>query len=230
MRDHAHSIAQKTTFWLLHSMIVLFCLWLTYYSGVQTIGELLGYQWALGDTLRAQILLCCALLYLMRHAITLFYFLVRRVDWGEVFGLLVFFAMFEIILLLTGGGAFRTITIALNWIDLLAFLLLLAGSYLNSYSEMQRKWWKANSANKGRCYTLGLFKHSIHINYFGDMVLFTGWCLFTQNMWTLALPLLMTGMFIFLHIPGLDRYLSERYGEEFDTYAATTKKLIPFIY
>jgi protein-S-isoprenylcysteine O-methyltransferase Ste14 len=35
---------------------------------------------------------------------------------------------------------------------------------------------------------------------------------------------------VFLNVPALDRYLAERYGEEFQAYAARTKKLIPFVY
>ena len=114
--------------------------------------------------------------------------------------------------------------------DILALGLLLLGSYLNTYSELQRKWWKNNSANKGHCYTEGLFKYSMHINFFGDVVLFTGWVLFTHNIWTLLLPLMMMYMFISFHIPALDEYLVKRYHEEFKMYANKTKKFIPFVY
>ena len=51
------------------------------------------------------------------------------------------------------------------------------GSFLNSFSELQRKWWKARPENKGRCYTLGLFSLARNINYTGDVVLFGGWAL-----------------------------------------------------
>ena len=70
----------------------------------------------------------------------------------------------------------------------------------------------------------------MHINYFGDTIMFAGWCLFTSNAWTLVVPLIMASMFIFYHIPGLDFYLEGRYGEEFQVYSDRTKKFIPFIY
>ena len=70
----------------------------------------------------------------------------------------------------------------------------------------------------------------MHINYFGDSVSFTGWAILTATWWTFLLPLLMTAMFIFMHIPGLDLYLAERYGEPFKEYAAHTKKFMPFVY
>jgi len=140
-----------------------------------------------------------------------------------------FIALFEIGLLLVGGLLIPE-TYQFSTIDYLFLALFLFGSYLNTYSELQRKWWKNNVQNRGKVYTQGLFSHSMHINFFGDVVLFSGWSFMTHNLWTLGLPLLMLVSFIFFHIPALDSYLSSRYGEAFDTYAKNTKKLIPFIY
>ena len=145
-------------------------------------------------------------------------------------GLTLFYGSVRDWLLLVGGGAFRDEAIGLGWRDTLAVVLLLLGSFLNSYSELQRKWWKKDPINKGHCYTKGLFKYSMHMNYFGDTVMFTGWCLFTSCVWTLAVPLIMAGLFIFYHIPGLDSYLAGRYGKEFELYSDRTKKFIPFLY
>ena len=229
-RAHERSIAQKWTFSIGHLAIVLICAWLIYGNGWEAIGAAFGKTWHLADISRAQILLACAFIYWFRHAITLFYLLERKVEWSEVLGLLVFFSLFEIGLLLLGGGAFRDYSIGLGFLDLVALILFFFGSYLNSFSEIQRKRWKADPANKGHCYTKGLFGYSMHINYFGDTVLFTGWCLFTYNFWIIGFPLLMGFSFVFLHIPGLDSYLAERYGEEFKIYSEKTKKFIPFIY
>lgn len=229
-RSHGKSVAEKTVFMLGHFIIVLVCAWIVFFEGVSKIGILFEKNWYLSDINRGYVLLSCAFLYWVRHAITLFFLIVRKVEWSEVIGLLFFIAIFEIGLVVVGGGAFRDYSIGLGWFDLLALFFLLFGSYLNSFSEIQRKWWKEDLSNKGRCYTEGLFKYSMHINYFGDTVLFIGWCLFTYNFWTLGLPILMAGMFIFIHIPGLDSYLSERYGNEFKAYAEMTKKFVPFIY
>ena len=229
-RSHGLSVVEKTTFILGHLVIVLACTWIVFFEGLTKLGILFDQNWYLSDFKRAYILLACAFLYWLRHVVTLFYLLVRKVEWSEVFGLLPFIALFEIGLLTLGGGAFRDYSIELGWLDILALVFLLFGSYLNSISEIQRKWWKKDPTNKGHCYTDGLFTLSMHINYFGDTVLFTGWCLFTYNYWTLGLPILMAGMFIFMHIPGLDSYLTERYGEEFKTYAENTKRFVPFIY
>lgn len=229
-RTYGRSIFQKLTFTTLHLISVLVCTWLSFLSGWETLGSLFGNDWSFADPLRAKIMAAIAFIYWLRHLITLFYLLERKVDWSEVLGLSLFIAFFEIGLVLLGGGAFRDYVIDLSWLDAAALSLLLIGSYLNSYSEIQRKWWKKDPANKGRCYTKGLFSLSIHINYFGDTVLFTGWCLLTYNFWTLSLPLLMGLTFVFYHIPGLDSYLEERYGEEFRKYTKKTKRFIPFVY
>ena len=100
---------------------------------------------------------------------------------------------------------------------------------MNSWSELQRKWWKAKAENKGRCYTLGLFNWSRNINYFGDVVLFGAWALASGAWWNAWVPTAMAAMFYFHHIPEKESYLSERYKTEWPAYVAKTKSFIPFL-
>ena len=213
VRIHAPSRAEKRMFIALHGLSLLAC-------------AFVAFGMDLPNPMRAKALVLVAALYFARHLITLFYLLMRRVDWGEVLGLSAFMAAFEIGFVWLGGQS----TAPFGALDVLGLGLLACGSYLNTGSEVQRKWWKADPANKGHCYTMGLFRYSMHINFFGDVVLFSGWALLTANLWALGLPLLMGLMFVFIHIPGLDAYLAQRYGDEFTAYAAKTKKLIPFVY
>jgi len=229
-RSHDRSIPEKTVFFVGHLAIVLLGAWFVWMEGMSRLGDVFGMDWRLADILRARLLWGCILLYWIRHAITLGYLLKRKVAWSEVLGLLVFFAFFEIGLLLLGGGVIREEARNMGLPDLLAVLLVLGGSFLNSYSELQRKWWKSRIENQGHCYTQGLFKYSMHINYFGDTLLFGGWCLLSANYWTLLFPLVMGFSFIKFHIPGLDAYLAERYGEEFQEYARRTKHFMPWVY
>lgn len=104
-----------------------------------------------------------------------------------------------------------------------------AGSWLNTYSELQRKWWKARPENKGRCYTQGLFALSRNINYFGDVVLFAGWALATGAWWNAWVPLSMALLFYFHHIPDKEEYLSKRYERDWPGYVNETKAFIPFV-
>merc|ERR1719291_1211092 len=72
----------------------------------------------------------------------------------------------------------------------IASVLYVLGSFLNTYSELQRKIWKRDRDNQGRCYTLGLFSLSHNINYFGDTMLFAGWAIATGNMVNLWAPII----------------------------------------
>lgn len=228
-RGHHPSRVQKLVFFLLHGFTVGCSAYLLG-GGFLEVGNWFGESWEVVDFWRGFVLWLASFFYFVRMGITLFYLLQRRVGWGEVFMLSLFISFFEISACAVGSGIFRSCSIPLNEMDWLAIGLVLLGSFLNTYSELQRKWWKQEPANQGRCYTKGLFAFSRHINYFGDNVLFTGWCLLTANFWFLIVPILMAISFLFYHIPSLESYLEERYGEEFREYAQRTKKFIPFIY
>jgi steroid 5-alpha reductase family enzyme len=120
--------------------------------------------------------------------------------------------------------------VKINALDYSGIILFLIGSWMNTQSEYTRYIWKKNEDHKGKLYTAGLFKYSMHINYFGDIILFTGFALITQSFSLLIIPLVMALNFIFFIIPRLDKYLASKYGDEFNEYAARTKKLIPGIY
>ncbi|WP_298260156.1 DUF1295 domain-containing protein [uncultured Litoreibacter sp.] len=217
-RSHDSSLWPKRVFASLHGIIVLACLWVAFGGG----------EWP--DGLRAKVLALCALLYFLRHLVTLFVLLQRRVEMSEVWGLLLFMAIFEVGFLLLGAGGLSGQARPFRPVDWAGIGLVLCGSYLNTGSELQRRKWKQNPASKGHCYTGGLFAYSAHINYFGDSVLFTGWAILAASAFAFAIPIMMTLLFIFFHIPALDTYLAERYGDEFKTYAGKTAKFMPFVY
>ena len=52
--------------------------------------------------------------------------------------------------------------------------LFLLGSCLETGSELQRKAFKADPANKGKLYYGGLFALAQHINYTGEVLWYTG--------------------------------------------------------
>ena len=117
-----------------------------------------------------------------------------------------------------------------SWLSFcLSFFLYSLGSWLNTWSELQRKWWKASPENKGHCYTLGLFSLSRNINYLGDVLLFFGWAAATGRWWNLWAPATMAASFYFYHIPDKEKYLAERYTSEWARYAESTTSFIPYI-
>lgn len=175
---------------------------------------------------RQVILLACAVIYVIRAAVTLFVFVKRKIPWWEAAwgGGLIGFVLFAFLFhgLLTPQP--------LGIVDAVGALLYLTGSYLGTGSEYSRHVWKGHPRNRGHLYTEGLFRYSRHINYFGDLLIFGGFAVLTQELWTGIVPLAMTLSFVLLLIPAHDAYLASRYGVEFDEYARRTKKLIPLIY
>ena len=115
-------------------------------------------------------------------------------------------------------------------VEITGILFYLSGSYINTHSEYCRHVWKLKEKNKGQLYTQGLFSLAMHINYFGDIVLFTGLAMITNSLSMFVIPLVMALNFVFFIIPFLDRYLEKKYKDEFKDYSKKTKKLIPMIY
>jgi protein-S-isoprenylcysteine O-methyltransferase Ste14 len=179
-----------------------------------------------GDFLRRILLMFFLVFYILRLSITVFIFLKRKMSWLETILIagLMSFVLFSFAKV--GGNNYQPV----GALDCFSIFLYLFGSWLNTYSEYTRHVWKKQEVNKGRLYTEGLFKYSMHINYFGDIVLFTGFALITYSFSLLVIPLIMALNFIFFIIPRLDKYLAKKYGEEFKEYAGRTKKLIPMIY
>jgi len=179
-----------------------------------------------GDIGRQVTLLACCVVYAARLSVTLFVFLRRRIAWWEgVLGSVLFpFLLFCYAYI--GGSQDQPI----GGIDALGIALYAVGSYLGTRSELSRHVWKMRLENQGHLYTQGLFKYSRHINYFGDLVLFSGFALITHDTWAFVVPLAMALSFVLVIIPAHDAYLADRYGAEFDAYARRTKKLIPLVY
>eukprot|EP01062_Namystynia_karyoxenos_P032589 TRINITY_DN24030_c0_g1_i1.p1 TRINITY_DN24030_c0_g1~~TRINITY_DN24030_c0_g1_i1.p1 ORF type:complete len:268 (+),score=90.64 TRINITY_DN24030_c0_g1_i1:96-806(+) len=103
------------------------------------------------------------------------------------------------------------------------------GSWLNSWSELQRKFWKADPANAGRCYTLGLFSLSRNINYLGDVVLYSGWAIASGVWWNVWVPAMTAAIFYFHHIPDKEKYLRQRYAADWPAYERRVKSFVPFL-
>jgi protein-S-isoprenylcysteine O-methyltransferase Ste14 len=179
-----------------------------------------------GNAARQLLFLSCGLIYLVRFIICMFVFLKRHISWLE--GGLVSFLFFMMFYLFgTSAGSHPE---ALGVIDLGGVCLYLVGSIVNTLADYQRFAWKRRSENKGRLYTQGLFRHAMHINYFGDSVLYIGLALITREWVCLYVAIGISANFIILQIPMLDRHLKNRYGGAFDEYAKQTKKFIPFVY
>jgi len=223
--EQKFSLLPKIVFLTTISAVTLFAAYLMF-TDVSELPELLKPYAINGNFIRQIVLLSCLIFYVLRLFITVFVFLKRTWAWSEMLFVtgLMSLALFSFAKI--GGNSNQPIGAS----DSFAIFIYLIGSWLNTYSEFTRNMWKKKAENKGRPYTVGLFKYSMHINYFGDIVLFSGLALMAQSFSLLIIPLAMASSFIFFIIPRLDKYLAIKYGDEFKEYASRTKKFIPGIY
>ena len=119
---------------------------------------------------------------------------------------------------------------SIDVIDYLGILIFVVGSFINTCSEIQRHLWKEKAENRRKIYTEGLFKYSMHINYFGDLLWVIGYTIITRNILALIIPLFLFLFFSYYNIPKLEIHLCRRYGKQFYDYEKITKRFIPFIY
>lgn len=190
------------------------------------LSDLLKHGRVQGNSWRQIIMLSCSLVYFIRLTIGLFVFLKRKIGWFEG-GLVscLFFLMFYLF-----GVSAGSHPEPIGVLDIVGIILFLAGSSINTLAEYQRFAWKRKTENQGRLYTRGLFKYSMHINYFGDGVCYVGLALITLEAVCLLISIGIIVNFIVLQIPMLDRHLSRKYETEFKKYAKRTKKFVPFTY
>jgi len=220
-------IAPRLFVTLVHLAAVSVVAWLLLGGGLQAVAAWCGSAWPLASSARRWLLLACGLVYFMRVSITIFYLMQRKMGWGEAAIIGGWVAFIHILFAYFGG---TNPTILRPAVATLALILYVSGSMLNTGSELQRKWWKGHLENKGRLYTQGLFRYAMHINYFGDELLFTGYALLTGVAWALIVPTVMLAGFVLFNIPELDRHLRKHYGDDFEDYSRRTKKFVPFVY
>ena len=222
----AASRPQKLFLLAAHLLTLAFAWWLLFANGIAQAGHAIGTSWAAGDPLRRALLLAAAAVYFLRLRFTTFVFLKRMMTWSEASTIAVWLLVITLVYAIAGG----IVTASIGPLGWAGIALYLVGSAINSGSEYQRMLWKRDPRHHGHLYTEGLFSLSMHVNYFGDLVLFTGWSLIAGNPWTLLVPAAMFAGFAFANIPMLDRYLARRYGAEFTEWQARTARLIPFVW
>jgi protein-S-isoprenylcysteine O-methyltransferase Ste14 len=188
------------------------------------VSQLLGSDAA---ALRQGVLISCAAVYVLRMILAVFVIQRRAIGWLE--GATVGTWMF-VIHTFFGSIASRGDGPPTSWTLIGGGLLYVVGSAVSTVSELQRMQWSGLPEHRGKIYTGGLFRFAVHVNYTGDVLLFSGYAWLTGQPVTLAVPALMLLLFVTVHIPKMDRHLHEHYGRAFDEYAECTAKLVPYIY
>jgi len=223
--QYDNSILNKIVFCGCILITLLATLWLMFADDAASDTWLKQYQLS-GDLARRILIAACLIIYFVRLQVTVWVFQKRKWTWLETITITVLMSFVLYSFARVGGSNQQVV----GYVEAIGIILYLSGSYLNTHSEYDRHVWKLKAENQGHLYTRGLFSLSMHINYFGDIVLFTGLAMATHSLSMLVIPLIMALNFVFNIIPSLDRYLEKKYKDEFSDYARTTKKFIPLIY
>jgi steroid 5-alpha reductase family enzyme len=83
----------------------------------------------------------------------------------------------------------------LTWLDGIGILLWAVGFFFEAAGDLQLTRFKADSSNKGKLLSSGVWKYSRHPNYFGDASQWWGYYLIAVaagGWWTVLSPILMT--------------------------------------
>lgn len=118
-------------------------------------------------------------------------------------------------------------------------LLIWAGGFLiETIADIQKYRFNARAANKGHWIDQGLWSHSRHPNYFGEISMWVGIFIFAapflnswQLVWASLSPLWITGLLLFVTgVPPLERSAERKWGKlkAYQAYKRHTSVLIPW--
>lgn len=103
-----------------------------------------------------------------------------------------------------------------SWTRGLGLGLFCLGSFVETYSELQRKDFKDQPVNKGKVFMSGLFGLARHVNYGGYLIWRSGFAMFGGGLpWAAVVISYFLWYFSNLGVPALDEYCSERVSHPF---------------
>ena len=137
----------------------------------------------------------------------------------------VYLACLPVFLGMRIGGEVGLLSIIGIWVTLFAI-------WLAYEADAQMRTFRSNSLNKGRIMNQGLWKHSRHPNYLGEILTWWGVWLVTIGIdpglwWTGIGAISINIMFIFVSIPMMDRRSASR-RPEFVQHIKESNALLPF--
>jgi steroid 5-alpha reductase family enzyme len=185
-----------------------------------------GFPVGTGDNTRRNFILLAMGIYFFKSVISQFIFMDREYRWSEALTSSLWLFIAYNTFVFTAG----TIKYSPGRTEISGIIILLIGVLISLVSEYQRINWLSNPETSGKLYKGGLFRLSRHINYFGELIIFTGFAMITKSVWAYTIPLTLIIVFAMVNIPMQDKKLKEKFGDEFESYASHSKKMIPFLY
>jgi protein-S-isoprenylcysteine O-methyltransferase Ste14 len=129
--------------------------------------------------------------------------------WGQ------WFDEFNFTIFITGFALF-VIGLILRWVAILS----LKRSFTVKISILENHQLKTD----------GVYRWMRHPSYTGLLLYYFGLGLVMNNVISILLLLLVNGLTLYQRIPLEEKALSEHFGEQWDSFAAKTKRLIPGIF
>ncbi len=188
------SIPQKIIIHILEIFFIILSYWILFLHGGDFIQNKLGIYNAVNAFNRRIIIFLFNIVIFFRLGFMMFYLLKRKIPWEESISVPFAFALYYL------GFTLFVLPINKNidWFDFLAIAIFIEGCFTNTSSELLRDIWKQKYENKGKLYTKGLFKYSVHINYFGDLLWVSAYALITRNLYSIAIPIFLFCFFAIL--------------------------------
>ncbi|KAK4976500.1 hypothetical protein LTR66_010861 [Elasticomyces elasticus] len=111
-------------------------------------------------------------------------------------------------------------------------VLYAIGMYFETWSEVQRKRFKMDPANKDKPFTGGLFGLATNINYGGYTLWRTGYSIICAGLpWGAAVTAWLAGDFCGRAIPNMEAYCQTRYGKQWtEVRRKVPYRLLPWVY
>jgi steroid 5-alpha reductase family enzyme len=121
---------------------------------------------------------------------------------------------------------------ALNAVTVAGFLVCIASAVLQLFADLQMHRFRRENKDGSRIIRTGLWKHSRHPNYLGEITMWWGVYIIVLSaapeLWWLGFgPLVNTIMFLVVSIPLADKR-NRKIRADFDDYVKSTRSLLPF--
>ncbi len=118
----------------------------------------------------------------------------------------------------------------LGWLDLAGFVVWSIGFTFEVVGDHQLALFKRDPDSQGRVMDKGLWRYTVHPNYFGDATQWWGLWLIVLNVpggaWTFVGPLVMTLVFLRISNRVLEKALARR-KPAYDDYMRRTSRFFP---